>query len=156
MERVINKKILVISDDPVLQGLLSSSISGESYSAIDARDAFEELEATLDRTRPDLIFLDAGMPQLDGIEMCLRLRCLYDIPIIMLAAWRTECGAVRGLDFGNDFCLTEPLTIPDLVTQVEETLERNSHCEHSSHMVGCNGFGLLRGMPLSIQYMAAG
>ena len=156
MERLINKKILVISDDSVLHGLLFSNISGEYYSVVDARDAFEKLEVILDRVRPDLIFLDVGMPQLDGIEMCLRLRCRYDIPIIMLATWRTEFDTVRGLDFSNEYCLTEPFTISELMMQVEETLEENSHCEYSSDTLRCDGFGLLKGLPLSIQYMVAG
>ena len=155
MERLMNKKILVISDDPVLQELLSGNFSGESYPVAGIEDTFEELEAALDRIRPDLIFLDAGMPQLDGIEMCLRLRCLYDIPVIMLAAWCTENDTVRGLDFSNAFCLTEPLAVPELVTQVEKTLEKNLHSENSSDTVKRDSFGPLRGLPLSIQYMVA-
>ena len=155
MERLMNKRILVISDNPVLQELLSGNISGESCSVPGVGDTFEELETTLDRIRPNLIFLDAGMPQLDGIEMCLRIRCLYDIPVIILAAWCTENDAVRGLDFSNALCLTEPLTVPELVTQVEETLEKNLHSENSSGTVRREGFGPLRGLPLSIQYMAA-
>ena len=156
MERLTNKKILVISDNPVLQGLLSSSISGESYFAVDDKDTFEELEVALDRIRPDMIFIDAGMPQLDGIELCLCLRCLHDIPVMIITANCIEGDTVRGLDIINDCCLTEPLTIPELVTRVEETLERNSHGEYFSDTVRWDGFGLLKGLPLSIQYMAAG
>jgi len=156
MERLTNKKILVISDNPVLQGLLSSNISGESCFTVDDKDTFEELEVTLDRIRPDMIFIDAGMPQLDGIGLCLRLRCLYDIPVMVITTSRIEGDTVRGLDIINDCCLTEPLTIYELVTQLEETLEGNLHGEYFSDTVRWDGFGLLKGLPLSIQYLAAG
>ncbi len=85
-----NKKILIVSSEPELQGILHQNLHEGNYHLTNVDDCEEELKALVDRFIPDLIILDIAMPWLDGIEKCLRLRQWCQTPIIMLSTWAPE------------------------------------------------------------------
>ena len=120
------KRILVVSSDPPLLNLFQNDLPAKSYQVTHTQDTGEELKAVLNKVLPDLVVLDIMMPQLDGIEVCLRLRQWSQVPIIMLSAWGTRKGMVKGLDLSADSYLTEPFTITELMTRIEETLQRDT------------------------------
>ena len=122
---MVGRKILVISDDPKLLGTLQRNLPGEGYQVTSVEDNVEEPEAMLGEVTPDLIILDIQMPRMDGIELCLRIRQWFQIPIIMLSTWEAKKDTVRSLDLSADGYLTEPFGIEDLMTQIENTFSRN-------------------------------
>jgi len=119
------KKILVISSEPELLGLLQGNLPEGGYHVTSIGDIGDDLKELVDRFLPDLIILDVLMPWLDGIEMCLHIRQWCQVPVIMLSTWDAGKDTVRSLDLSSDSCLTEPYGIDDLMVQIEDTLCRN-------------------------------
>ena len=118
-------KILVISSDPVMLRFLQQNLSESDYQVASTKHDKEELRAILDKELPDLVILDIMMPNLDGIEVCLRIRQWSQAPIMMLSAWGTGEGKVRGLDLSADSYLTEPFGIDELMARIKEVLRCN-------------------------------
>ncbi|MBA7687903.1 Transcriptional regulatory protein WalR [subsurface metagenome] len=119
------KKILIVSDDPKLLGVLQGNLPNNCYQVMSSRDSGEELREVLDEVLPDLVILDVLMPRLDGIELCLRIRRWCEVPIIMLSSWGAGKDEVRGLDLGADGYLSEPFNIDDLMVQIDHTIYHN-------------------------------
>ena len=118
-------EILVISSDPALLRLLQQNFNKSDYQIASTQHTDEELKAVLEKEAPDIVILDIMMPNLNGVEVCLRIRQWSQIPIIMLSAWGAEQGKVRGLDLSADSYLTEPFGIDELMVRIEEVLQRN-------------------------------
>lgn len=117
-------KVLTISRDPVLVRLLQKNLDGEEYQVTSARQTGMELKAVLQNESPDIVVLDIMMPNLEGIEVCLRIRQWSLVPIIMLSTWGMEPGKVRGLNLSTDTYLTEPFGIEEVKMRIRETLQR--------------------------------
>ena len=117
------KRILVVSNDPPFLNLFQNDLPAMGYQVTSTQDTGEGLKAVLNKVLPDLVVLDIMMPQLDGIEVCLRLRQWSQVPIIMLSTWGTRKGMVKGLDLSADSYLTEPFPIDELIERIEETLQ---------------------------------
>lgn len=119
------KKILIVSSEPELQGILHQNLPDGSYQLTNVDDCEGELKELVNRYLPDLIILDISMPWLDGIEVCLRLRQWCQAPVIMLSTWDAGKDTVRSLDLSSDSYLTEPYGVKELMSQIEETICRN-------------------------------
>ncbi|MFC2122348.1 response regulator transcription factor [Bacteroidota bacterium] len=119
------KKILIVSSEPELQGILHQNLPDGNYQLTNVDDCEEELKELVDQCLPDLIILDISMPWLDGIEVCLRLRQWCQAPVIMLSTWDAGKDTVRSLDLSSDSYLTEPYGVKELMSQIEETICRN-------------------------------
>ncbi|MBU2608833.1 MAG: response regulator [Chloroflexi bacterium] len=119
------KKILIVSSEPELQGILHQNLTEGGYQLTSIEDCEEELKELVDGFLPDLIILDISMPWLDGIETCLRIRQWCQTPVIMLSTWDAKKDTVRSLDLSSDSYLTEPYNVQELMSQIEETICRN-------------------------------
>jgi len=119
------KKILIVSSEPELQGILHQNLPDGSYQLTNVDDCEGELKELVNRYLPDLIILDISMPWLDGIEVCLRLRQWCQAPVIMLSTWDAGKDTVRSLDLSSDSYLTKPYGVKELMSQIEETICRN-------------------------------
>ena len=119
------KKILIVTGESELLGLLERNLPQEDYKVTCIGDIGDDLKEVVDRFLPDLIILDVLMPWLDGVEVCLRLRQWCQVPVIMLSTWEAEKDTVRSLDLSSDSYLTEPYGVTDLMAQIEDTLCRN-------------------------------
>jgi len=119
------KKILIVSSEPELQGILHQNLPDGNYQLTNVDDCEGELKELVNRYLPDLIILDISMPWLDGIEVCLRLRQWCQAPVIMLSTWDAGKDTVRSLDLSSDSYLTEPYGVKELMSQIEETICRN-------------------------------
>lgn len=117
-------KVLTVSRDPVLVRFLQQ-LNGEGYETASTRQTGEELQTVLNQESPDIVILDIMMPNLEGIEVCLRIRQWFLVPIIMLSAWGVEANKVRRLNLSNDTYLTEPFGIDEVKSRIQETLQRN-------------------------------
>ena len=116
-------KILLVDDDPVLSELVSYILTSEGYEAIVANDGEEGLRK-FQASNPDLVVLDVTMPEMDGFEVCRRMRILSSVPVIMLTAQGAEDSIVKGLDMGADDYVTKPFQLKPFMARVRANLRR--------------------------------
>jgi two-component system, OmpR family, KDP operon response regulator KdpE len=116
-------RILIVDDDPLLQKSLTLFFMTQGYdvdSATTATAAFDAIE----RQRPDLIVLDLGLPDLDGLEACRRVRQASDVPIIVLSARSGDHDKISALEQGADDYVCKPFNSEELLARVRAALRR--------------------------------
>jgi DNA-binding response OmpR family regulator len=116
-------RILLVDDEQAILTLLSYPLRKEGYEVVRASDGREAL-ARFAETSFDLVVLDVMMPQLDGLEVCRRLRAKSTIPIIMLTAKAEEIDKVVGLELGADDYITKPFSMREFRSRVKAVLRR--------------------------------
>ena len=113
--------MLVVDDDPGLLRAVGIALKARGYDVLVA----ERGEEAIDRIavdRPDLVVLDLGLPDVDGVVVCQRVREWSEIPIIVLSADGAEDRKVRALDAGADDYVTKPFSTPELLARVRAAL----------------------------------
>jgi two-component system response regulator MprA len=116
--------VLVVEDDPAVRASLERSLAFEGYAVVTAPDGEAGLVAVAER-RPDVVVLDLGLPRLDGLELCRRLRAAGDtVPILMLTARESTGARVSGLDAGADDYLPKPFALEELYARLRALLRR--------------------------------
>lgn len=121
-----DKVILVVDDEPDLVKLLSFNLGQEGYNVITAVSGTDAITTAL-HLPPDLVILDVMLPELDGLEVCRRLRNLPEtanVPILMLSARKEEIDRVLGLEIGADDYMIKPFSIRELIARVRAMLRR--------------------------------
>lgn len=116
-------KILIVDDDPRLRDLVRIALDREGFATITAADGRTALVHAA-REAPDLIVLDIGLPEMDGFEVCRRLRAASDMPILFLTARDDEIDRIVGLELGADDYVTKPFSPRELVARVRAILKR--------------------------------
>lgn len=119
----MSEKILVIDDEETTVQLISIVLERRGYEVIKAYRAEDGLRKAY-RTHPDLVLLDIMMPNMDGWEVCRRLRELSDVPIIFLTARSEIRDVVKGLEMGADDYIVKPYDNDELVARVRAHLRR--------------------------------
>lgn len=109
--------ILLIEDEPQMQRFLRIVLQGQGYCFIEAQTGQEGLAQAATRS-PDIILLDLGLPDIDGLEVTRRLREWSDIPIIVLSAREQEQDKIKALDAGADDYLTKPFGAGELLARI--------------------------------------
>ena len=117
-------KILIIEDEPAIVELVTLYLQKNGFEVIAAYDGLEGL-VMVKREQPELVILDLMLPELDGWEVCKRLRQDSDIPIIMLTARGDDVDKIVGLELGADDYVTKPFNPRELVARVKAVLRRN-------------------------------
>jgi len=115
--------VLVVDDDRRYRDLLELNLTRRGYRALTAPDGLTVLNL-LEREPVDLLILDLMLPDIDGYELCRRIREYSDVPIIMLTAKAEEPYKVRGLNLGADDYVTKPFGPDELLARVEAVLRR--------------------------------
>ena len=115
--------ILVVDDEPNIADLVELYLRREGYRVVKAGTGEDGLRAVRDH-RPRLIVLDVGLPDVDGLEVCRRLRTTSAIPVIFLTARDTEVDRVLGLELGADDYVTKPFSPRELLARVKAVLRR--------------------------------
>lgn len=123
MEGSLEKKILVIDDDPSLGVLVGMILTPEGFNVSHAQSGAEGLERAY-QTRPDLVILDIMMPDMDGFTVCTRLREITNIPILMLTAHSSGNNMLQGFNTGVDDFLRKPFSNNELKARVKALLRR--------------------------------
>jgi DNA-binding response OmpR family regulator len=118
-------RILLADDEQAILTLLSYPLAQDGYEVVRASDGVEAL-ARFAEADFDLVVLDVTMPQLDGLEVCRRLRATSSVPIIMLTAKTEEIDKVLGLELGADDYITKPFSIREFRSRVKAALRRSS------------------------------
>ncbi len=120
----MNDRILLVEDDPKLSQFIAAELSLEGYRVTVAIDGLEGLTIARD-TQPDLIILDWMLPEISGLDVCMRLRKIGSrIPIIMLTAKDEIPDRVTGLNAGADDYLTKPFSIQELLARINARMRR--------------------------------
>jgi two-component system KDP operon response regulator KdpE len=114
-------RILVVDDEPAIRRLLRSTLGVQDYSVLEAAGVREALEV-LAREKVDLVILDLGLPDGDGLEVVRRLRPGSTLPIIVLSSRDDERGKVQALDAGADDYVTKPFGVEELVARIRAAL----------------------------------
>ena len=115
---------MVVEDDPNIADLLDLYLRREGFRVLQAGDGERGLELA-DREKPRLVILDVGLPgDLDGLEVCRRLRASSHTPVLMLTARDGEIDRVLGLELGADDYVTKPFSPRELVARVKAILRR--------------------------------
>ncbi len=122
-------RILVVDDDPAVRSSLDRALRLEGYQVEAAADGPTALQA-LSLGSPDAVILDLGLPGLDGLEVCRRLRAAGDdTPVLMLTARDAVDDRVQGLDAGADDYLVKPFALAELLARLRALLRRRSGVE---------------------------
>lgn len=114
-------RVLVVDDEPAIRRFLRASLAARGNEVFEASTGQEALSAVVAH-RPDLVILDLGLPDLDGIEVTRRLREWTRIPIIILSVREHETDKVRALDAGADDYVTKPFGIGELLARMRAAM----------------------------------
>lgn len=127
-------RVLVVDDEPQIRKLLRVSLGAESLQVIEAANAEAGL-AALAHDRPDVMILDLGLPDADGLELIPRIRERSSVPIIVLSVRDDEGGKVRALDAGADDYLTKPFGIAELLARIRAALRHRLQASGSQPVI---------------------
>ena len=121
----VKRNILVVDDEAQITRVLKTTLSSQGYGIRSASDGEEALQLMKDWT-PDLVVTDLRMPNMDGLELCRRIRTESRIPIIVLSVKGEDTIKVEALDAGADDYITKPFSINELLARVRAALRRAS------------------------------
>ena len=115
--------ILIVEDDPPIRNLISVTLETHAYRHIIAGNAGNAiLEAT--SHNPDIMLLDLGLPDMDGVEVIRKIRSWSNMPIIVISARSDDADKIEALDAGADDYLTKPFSVDELLARLRVTLRR--------------------------------
>ncbi|MEO7190489.1 MAG: response regulator transcription factor [Vicinamibacterales bacterium] len=116
-------KILVVDDEPNILSTLAPLLRTRGYEVSTAMNGRSAIEA-VEHEKPDLIVLDLGLPDIDGVDVCRAIRETMSVPILILSARGAETDKVRALDVGADDYVTKPFGAEELLARVRAALRR--------------------------------
>lgn len=134
-------RILFIDDDPQIRRILHYVLEEDGYELVEASSGAEGIVSAV-RSRPDLILLDVLMPEMDGYEVCRRLRenpRTANIPVLMVTALGNMGEKIRGLDVGADDYITKPFDSGELRSRVQAHLRRSVRDLNASPLTNLPG-----------------
>lgn len=123
-------RILVVDDERPIRRFLRASL-GEQYEVIEAAGGEEAIRVTANE-KPDLVILDLGLPDIDGVEVTRRLREWTQIPIIIVSVREQETDKIAALDAGADDYLTKPFGAGELMARIRVAMRRSSSTDTES------------------------
>lgn len=118
-------KVLVVDDEPALVRTLGINLRARDYEVVHAFDGRTALQSIAEDA-PDVVVLDLGLPDLDGVEVIRRVRRTSDLPIIVLSARHDSDDKVEALDEGADDYVTKPFGMDELLARVRAAIRRRS------------------------------
>jgi two-component system KDP operon response regulator KdpE len=113
--------ILIVEDEPPIRRLLRATLAANDYRAVEASTGAEALSA-LRHHRPDLVLLDLGLPDIDGLALIGKIRSAGPIPIVVLSSRGDESAKVTALDAGADDYVTKPFGADELLARIRAAL----------------------------------
>lgn len=133
----MNQKIhvLIIEDDPPILRFLEAAVSSQGYKPITAGTG--EMGVSLSASwNPDIILLDLGLPDMDGLEVLRRIRVFCDSPVIVVSARHQDSEKVSSLDAGADDYLSKPFSVPELLARLRVALRHRDQVHRESVVSG--------------------
>jgi len=117
-------RILVVDDEPAIRRFLRAALADDQFVLVEAENGHAALAAAV-TSKPNVILLDLGLPDLDGVEVISRIRQWSQVPIIVLSVRDRETDKVRALDSGADDYLTKPFGVGELLARIRVMLRRS-------------------------------
>ena len=114
-------KILIVDDEPAIRRFLKASLETQGFQIVAAENAAEAIAAAA-QAKPDLMILDLGLPDQDGLEVIRQVRGAGALPIIVLSVRSDEAGKVAALDAGADDYMVKPFGVEELLARVRAAL----------------------------------
>ena len=118
--------ILVIEDDPAVRNLISTTLIAHGYQRTCAASGKAGISEAAS-LGPDIVLLDLGLPDIDGVEVVESIRSWSQMPIIVVSARSEDAEKIRALDAGADDYITKPFSVGELLARIRTTLRRLSH-----------------------------
>ena len=115
--------ILVVEDDGTVRNLITTTLKSNEYRYLMATDG-ESAIAAASNQQPDIVLLDLGLPDIDGVEVIKRIRCWSQMPIIVISARSEDTDKIAALDAGADDYLTKPFSVAELLARLRVTQRR--------------------------------
>lgn len=115
--------ILVVEDDATVRNLITTTLRSNDYRNITAANAEAAIAAAANQ-QPDIVFLDLGLPDMDGVEVIRRIRAWSAMPIIVISARSEDADKVAALDAGADDYLTKPFSVSELLARLRVAQRR--------------------------------
>ena len=154
----MGKRILVVDDEKSIVDILRLNLQKEGYTVSEAYDGAEAVEKALaenSEDRPDLILLDVMLPEMNGFDVCKKIRESSTVPIVMITAREDEVYKVLGLEIGADDYVTKPFSMRELLARVKANMRRveiepikednNDIIEVGCFKLDCNRYELYKG-----------
>ena len=120
--------VLVVEDEPRYQRLICANLKAKGYRTISAETGNDAIERVAER-EPELVILDLGLPDIDGLDVTRRIREFSEVPIVIVTARSDEADIVAGLENGADDYLTKPFGMSELVARIRASLRRAARAE---------------------------
>jgi two-component system, OmpR family, KDP operon response regulator KdpE len=117
-------RVLIVDDEPEIRRFLRASLKTHQYEVFEADTGAKALSMILDH-RPELLILDLGLPDMDGLEVTRRVREWNQVPIIVLSVRNREDDKIRALDAGADDYLTKPFGMGELMARIRVVMRRS-------------------------------
>ncbi len=118
------RSVLVVDDEPQILRALRAGLRANGYEVASATDGVTALDM-VSSAEPDLMILDLGLPDIDGIEVIERLRAWTDLPVIVLSAREARAEKIRALDLGADDFVNKPFAMDELLARMRATMRRH-------------------------------
>ena len=154
----MGKRILVVDDEKSIVDILRLNLQKEGYTVSEAYYGAEAVEKALaenSEDRPDLIMLDVMLPEMNGFDVCKKIRESSTVPIVMITAREDEVDKVLGLEIGADDYVTKPFSMRELLARVKANMRRveiepikednNDIIEVGCFKLDCNRYELYKG-----------
>jgi len=119
-------RILIVDDEAAIRRFLQISLAAQGYTILEATNGREAVDAVVNY-RPELIILDIGLPDLDGVAVTKLLRQWTQLPIIILSVRDQDHDKIAALDAGADDYLTKPFSVDELLARIRVALRRSNH-----------------------------
>ena len=131
--------VVLIEDEESIADLIRMYFEQDGYRLVHAATGESGLDAVRDRD-PRVVLLDLGLPGMDGIEVCRRIRAISDVPVIMLTARDAEVDKIVGLEIGADDYVTKPFSPRELVARVRAVLRRSEDAPRAASVLEIAGW----------------
>ena len=118
-----NHVILVTEDDAPVRNLIVTTLKTHEYRYLTAKNGAEAILAASSHN-PDVVFLDLGLPDMDGVEVIRQIRSWSNVPIIVISARSDDADKIEALDAGADDYLTKPFSVEELLARLRVTIRR--------------------------------
>ena len=130
--------VLVVEDDTPVRNLITTTLKTHEYRYLSAQNGASAVMEALSHN-PDIVLLDLGLPDMDGVEIIRKIRSWSNMPIIVISARTEDSDKIVALDAGADDYLTKPFAIEELLARIRVALKRRGVAEVHTHRIEIRG-----------------